>query len=343
MQDLSTPPAATALPFAALFFAVALSACESTDPAGPDEGNGGSGNGASGNVMLADVNNYLSESSLSIPTVQTAAATDLEICWSGVQTDIQCHALAPAVDLDNLALLRFLNLTPTEVEQKLTTGQLAMSEIAGYLDYHTTGDSTCTQLSSLSFLGTPVEVQEQYVESSDYVYMLLLAEGITPGVGARTMTFIEPTASSTNTRVDVSTGCGLLDFSADLSGLEPLPIAREAPWVVDWRNVTRDSLGNPIVYQSIDSVIVAHYAGLTVPELEAQILDLEVIATSLWEVSLTGGRSADLSLATNRETGEPFAGFSGADGVWALGVMCNTCQNPAPVILSILEPSDVAP
>jgi hypothetical protein len=293
--------------------------------------------------MLADANNYLSESSLSIPTVQTASGVDLEICWSDVSTDIQCHDLAPAADLDNLALLRFRNLTPTEVEQKLTTGQLSMSEIDGYLDYHTSGDSTCAQLSSLSFLGTPVEVEEEYVESSERVYMLLLAEGTTPGVGARTMTFIEPTASSTNARVDVSAGCGLLEFSADLSSLEPLRIPRQAPWVVDWRNVTRDSLGNPIVFQSIDSVIIAHYAGLTVPELEAQILDLELIATSLWEVSLTGGRSADLSLATNRETGEPFAGFAGAEGVWALGVMCNTCQNPAPIILSILEPSDVAP
>jgi hypothetical protein len=39
----------------------------------------------------------------------------------------------------------------------------------------------------------------------------------------------------------------------------------------------------------------------------------------------------------------PFAGFSRNDGIWALGLLCTTCQNPAPVVLTILEPSDGGP
>src|SRR5688572_3113938 len=42
-------------------------------------------------VSLADSNNYTSESSLSIPVVETASATDLDICWDGVVKDLQCH------------------------------------------------------------------------------------------------------------------------------------------------------------------------------------------------------------------------------------------------------------
>jgi hypothetical protein len=70
-------------------------------------------------------------------------------------------------------------------------------------------------------------------------------------------------------------------------------------------------------------------------------MDLELIATQLWEISLTtSGRTADLAKAKERTSGAVFPGFERKDGVWALGLMCSACQNPAPVLLSVLEPSD---
>jgi hypothetical protein len=295
-------------------------------------------------IVLSDTNNYSLQSSLAIPTVETASGTDLDICWTNVVSDLQCHALAPQADLDTVGLLRFLGLGEDEVEAKLTSGQLSMSEVAGYLAYETDHTSTCAKLSSLSFFGTPIQILEQYRESPDYTYMLLFAEGTTPGVGARAMTFVKPTAGSTNTRVDAPSGCGLLDVTADLSSAERVSLPAEGPWVVDWRNVTRDGQGNEIVFESIDGVLLGFYAGMTVPDLEAGILDLELMATSLWEVRLTGGRTADLASARARGENIPFPGFARDEaGVWAMGLMCSTCQNPAPVVLSILEPSAATP
>ena len=76
--------------------------------------------------------------------------------------------------------------------------------------------------------------------------MLLFAKGTRPGVGARAMVFVKPTAASVNTRVDARTGCGLLQFSADFSTASGLGMPPAAPWVIDWRNVTKDGQGNPI-------------------------------------------------------------------------------------------------
>ncbi len=311
---------------------VALStACENTD------GTEGSDDGERGNIWLVDANNYRSMSSLSIPTVETGSGTDLDICWSNVIDDIQCHEVAPQADIDNVALLRFLNLTEEEVELKLTSGELAQSEIDGYLEYNTDHASTCTKLSSMSFFGTAIEIEEEYVESSDRTYLLVFTEGTTPGVGARAMTFAKPTAASANTMVEGLPGCGMLDFSADLSSIEAVPVETSGPWVVGWRDVTRDSQGGEIVFENIDGVLLGFYGGMTAAELQGQILDLELIATSLWEIELTGGKIADLAQAESRSDGSKFTGFEG-DGTWVLGLMCSACQKPSPIVLAILDP-----
>ena len=58
------------------------------------------------------------------------------------------------------------------------------------------------------------------------------------------MTFLKPTSTSTNTQVDAPTGCGMLDFSADLASLTKLPVPAAGPWVLDWRDITRDGQGS---------------------------------------------------------------------------------------------------
>jgi hypothetical protein len=301
-------------------------------------GCGGGTTEPSGNITLKDQNNYTATGLLSIPTIETASATDLDVCWSAVVSDLQCHPVSPAADLDNVSLLRFLHLDETAVEARLSSGELAMSEVDGYVEYKTNHTDTCMKLSQLSFFGTPINLQTEFVESSDQTYMLLFAKGTKPGVGARSMIFVKPTAASANTKVDAVTGCGLLDFTADLSSATPLGMPAAAPWVIDWRNVTRDGQGNTIAFESIDGVMIGWYEGQTVPQIQEKILDLELLATTLWEIKLTGGRTADLSTAKQRGTGAPFPGFaSSAAGVWMLALTCSTCQNPAPVVLTVLD------
>jgi hypothetical protein len=274
-----------------------------------------------------------------LPAVETASGVDLDLCWGEVQGDLLCHDLEPESDLDNVALMRFRHLSEQEVEQRLTAGELSQSELDGYLDFHTDHESTCTKLSALSFFGTEVEVEEDYLESTDHTYMLLLARGTSPGVGAATLMFLRPSEASANTVVEAQSGCGLLEFTADLATAEPVAVPAMGPWVVDWRNVTRDGQGNDVAFARIDRALVGFYEGMTVSDLEEQIADLELIAAEMWEIELGRGNKVDLGAAESRADGAAFSGFErDADGLWLFALLCSTCQNPAPVVLSILEP-----
>jgi len=298
----------------------------------------GGSDGGGGPIVLGDENNYAAMGSLAIPTVETAPATDLDICWTNVINDFQCHPVAPMADVDNMALLRLLHLTEPQVEDRLATGELAQADVNGYIEYRTNHTSTCAKLSQLSFFGTVIDVASEYTETIDQTYLLVFAKGTRPGVGARTMTFIKPTAGVTNTRVEAATGCGQLTFTADLTSLTKVKVPAAGPWLIDWRNITRDGQGNAVVPTAIDSVLIGFYEGMTVEQIQSDIFDLELNATALWDVALSGGRTADLATAVERGTGAKFSGFTrSAPGVWMLGLLCSTCQNPAPVLLTVLD------
>lgn len=292
-----------------------------------------------GNVRLVDANNYVITTDLSIPTVDTAPAKDLDICWTHVTNDLQCHAMSAQADIDNVGLLRISHLGKPEVERQLGAGLLSQSQVAGYLEYHTDHTSTCAKLSKLSFFGTAIDVPSEYAENADYTYLLMFAKGTTPGIGARDMVFLNPTAASTNTTVDVSTGCGLLKFSADLASLQKVSVSTAGPWVVDWEDVTHDGQNTAVTSRRIDGVTVGRFDGMSVMDLQAKILDIELIATSLWDIPLKGEKTADLSKATERKSGAPFPGFkAGSSATWMLALTCSTCQSPAPIVLTILQP-----
>src|SRR5262249_3942541 len=137
-----------------------------------------------GNLLLRDENNYNTDAKLSIPIVETASAMDIDICWSAVASDLQCHPGSATADLDNVGLLRISHLSKGQVETRLAAGTLSQSDVAGYLDFPTDHTNTCVKLSQLSFFGTPINVPAQYVESTDYTYLLLFTKGTTPGLGA---------------------------------------------------------------------------------------------------------------------------------------------------------------
>ena len=103
----------------------------------------------------------------------------------GVVSDLQCHPVSPAADLDNVGLLRVVHLSQQEVEIKIAAGQLAQSEIAGYLDYHTDHSAMCAKLSQLSFFGTLIDVQAEYAESTTTRTCCCSRRGRSPGIGAR--------------------------------------------------------------------------------------------------------------------------------------------------------------
>lgn len=287
-------------------------------------------------LTLVDANNYSLDVNITIPAVETASGSDLTIHWEDALEDLQCHEMDPAQDVNTVSVVRFGTLTQDNVSLGISEDTLKQSDTTGYVDVPTTG-TTSTSLSAMSFFGTPIDVPSEYTTDAG-TFLLILATGDTPGQGARMLTFLTPTADSTNTDVAVGSGCGMLDNTVDLHSLTTLAIPETGPWTVDWSGLTTDGQGNPIDLGGIDSLTVGYYEGLDAAGLETQFLDLEQLASNLYTQTLLGGTSAELDRTTN---GSEWLTDVSGDGMWILALRCSTCYNPAPVFLTILDPQPV--
>jgi hypothetical protein len=316
---------------AAVGAAAALAGCEDTGEADGDQ--------PSGNISLRDENNYTSSSDLMLDTLETSAS-DLEICWTGLTSDLQCHDVNPKNDIKNVSLLRFRGTTKEAVSDLLVV-ELPTSKIEQVLQFETSpeSESTCTKLSSFGFLNYEFNLAEDYVADEQYTYLLVFAEDL--GVGAKSMQFVKPTTTSMNTRVDAPGGCGLLDFKAYLRDKPPVSVPAEPPWVIDWSQLTRDGQNSDIDFSRLDSALLGFYPDMTVEQVEAEIFDIEQLASPLWDISLTPGRkSVDLADARERDGGAAFTGFDrDREGVWLFALLCSSCQNPQPIVLAALQPA----
>ena len=293
-------------------------------------------------IEISNANNYRATSQLSIPSVETATGVDLDICWGDIENDLQCHEVTEEQPILAVTLLRLLNVDQSEAEEKLASGELDMADVNGYLRYNVDEGETCTNLTEFSLDGSEVDVFEQYTQAEEHTYLLLFSDSLSTGRGTRTMMFLDPKDDATNTQVDAPSGCGdppLLEFDVDIAGTDRVPVPMTGPWIVDWHDLTEDSAGHPVPYVQIDRILLAFYEGMTVKDLEEQIFDVEFIYTRLWEFEHDGGKDADLSMAVDRDSGEPFAGFeTEKEGTWLFALLCGGCQNPAPVLLTVLDP-----
>jgi hypothetical protein len=314
---------------------LAIAACGSSGPGMPA--------GPKGNVVLLDANNYTAHSTLTIPTVDAQSGADLTVCWDGIAKDILCHDVSATADIDNVSFLQIPNMTHDQAQLKLASGTLDENLVKVYRDFHVdhsvTPPQTCTTLSTLA-LGTKLDPTKDFVQMTGTTYMLLFEHGTTPGVGAKTMTFLNPLTTSNVTSVTAPDGCAsnILSFSATLGTALSIPTG--GPWLLDWSQITHDSMGNAPLFNKIDSVLVGFYQGMTVADLQTHFLDIQIIATSLYQVTVPpGARDVDLAGAVDQsDATKTFPGFAQSDGVWLAAVMCSKCQLPAPVALAVLQP-----
>jgi hypothetical protein len=288
---------------------------------------------ADGSVPLADANSYSYVGLLDAPSFPMAELSDATLSWAPLTKDLQCHDLDPVVDIDNTALLVFPYLSEEEVETGLSENSLEQVDMGVYLSYEP-GDTTSVSLTQMTFFGTDADIETHFTAGSG-TWMVLLTSGTRIAVGARMLAFLTPTAGETATAAEVDDGCSVLDFDANLHDLTPLPVLADGPWLLDWSGLTRDGRGGAFERARVDGVMVAHYLE-TVPVLEAQFLDLQLLAYESWTYELTaGGTSADLGALTGPS--DPFPGFTD-DGVWLVALTCSTCANPAPLFLTVVDP-----
>jgi hypothetical protein len=271
-----------------------------------------------------------------IPVVETMAATDLSISWTGITQDLLCH---PAGSIDNVAFLRIGNMTQGDVQDKLAKGQLVQTEVTTYREFHTAG-ATSTMLSDLSF-GSKLVPATDYVVAPSTQYLLLFTTGTVLGVGAQSMVFLSPSASSVNTAVAAPNPCGsggnFLTFTPTLSPAVSIPSA--GPWKIDWSKVTKDNFGQKLDFSmtNLDKVEVGFFQGKQPADIQADFLNVEQDATSLYTYSIPAGQKY-VDLMTTPVKGGAFPGFADTSGTYAIAVLCSTCSVPAPVVFSILQP-----
>jgi hypothetical protein len=311
---------------------------------------GGTGGGSSGaGVKMTDANNFKTlNSKLNIQTIETAPGASLDISWAGITNDILCHPVNAGADIDDIVFLRINDPSKENIAKKLDGDGIASGDLKspGAFEFQPKG-ATSAKLKDFSFQGTPIDVTQNYAEDATSTYMLIFQKGIALGHGAVSMVFLKPTAGVTNTTVtapsnapDATGKCPLLDFSADLTTLTPAPISKAGPWILNWSGVKTDSRGQTLQKTGIDRMLIGFYANKTRADLQADFLNLEIHDTVSWEAPFAGAvTSASLTLAKNRKDASPFAGFDQpTPGTWIMGLFCGSCQNPAPLFVTILEP-----
>jgi hypothetical protein len=302
----------------------------------------------SGGIKITDKNNYKAENTLKLPIIETTAgpaAAQLDISFGTLTQDFKCHDIVPQTEVKNVAVLRFTNLTEAELEKKLPSGSIDANDpdLDEYYNFITDGSTTHVPLSSLATIEEkPISISKDYVEETTdntYAYVFVASRNTTPGVGALTMAFLRPTASSPSNVIDVPTGCGALTSKIDLHSGDALQIPAAGPWVVDWSKITQDGEGNDVIFSRIDNLMLGFYKDMTVADLEKIPFDIETMPDPVYELRIDNQKSRDLGMAQERTSKDFFAGFDRTDGTWLMALYCNTCQNPAPLVVTIIDPT----
>ena len=305
----------------------------------PEEKSPGGGGSTRGNLILTDDHNYQTTTTFTIPEVTTRVGS-VDICWDGVTKDVLCHDIDPW-SVDCVALTRFLGTTRTDLETTLASSNFSPFDVDAYFQFKTENTTTCTNLDRLNFFDPthPIDVTAEYLPGDDYIYLLTVTRGEMPGVGAQTMLYLKPSADSQVSRVDMPPGCDVLDFEATLP-TSTLSVPAAGPWVLDWAHVTTTGTGAELLLGRVDSALVGFYEDTTAEQFALAIEDWEINATHIWEIETLGDVQVDLAGAVEKNEGTAFPGFDvSTPGLWIVGLMCSTCQSPAPLVLAVLQPT----
>jgi hypothetical protein len=343
---------------------------------GSDGGSGGSGGGSGGaagaggggaggavaclgaTLEAKEANDYHFSSTLTFPPIKVQPKTELTFDWSGVTHDFLGHALDPKTDLNMISVLSW-GLPRAELESRLNADTLLQKDLTVVpltltTDGNTPGvaaGATSAKLFTFTLNGgaispdggaiTPERVLD-YFDADNYppditTYTVMAATGDVVGEGTRMIQSFVLDKSSTNTEVTMTSDSTQLTYDANLHSLTPTGIpAGQSAITLDWTSsISTNALGNPFEPTNITHVLVGHYTE-TPTELESKFLDIEIIATELYEADVLIGTTIDFSTLKTKD-GQAFQGIDDT-GTWLVALQCGICRNPAPWYLSILKP-----
>jgi len=278
-------------------------------------------------IVLEDAQNYAFSTSLTADCQTVPAGEDSLVDWSGLDTDLQGHAMDPTTEVDEVRLVKFPHLTREEVLAAISANAIEQPDLEGYANYKPASGETSAVFSSFTFFGTPVNPPVDIVaDGSTY-----LASALTGLYEYRMLAFFCPEEGAPAATVHLDPDSAVLTFDVDIDAGDPVPPDGTE---VDWTGLTTDGLGNAFPLSNIDGLMLARY-DQSIAELEEAFFDLLLLADPAWEADVEGVGSLDL---TTLETaaGEPWESFD-AEGTWLLALRCSTCTNPAPLFLGVVR------
>jgi hypothetical protein len=270
--------------------------------------------------VLQDENNYTYTSELSIGRFHLQPEQNVLIEWSELSLDVQQHEMNSEM-IEQLTLVVFLHLDTEEIEARLADDTLLQADISLYV-ICTPQNMQC-ELADFGILGANIHVPDHFVHNQG-VWMVALRSQFTSG--AHSFAFLVPDETSTSTEVNISNQTSSLDVVVDFNSLEPLLVSQGVSTItIDWKELTKDGLGNETDPSKIDEMFIGHYTE-SLEELQSNFFDLDREYDEFWQMDLGTDGTANLA-DLNGET--PFTGFD-SSGTWLMALQCSTCLNPAP-------------
>jgi hypothetical protein len=291
----------------------------------------------------SEKNNYSTWSKMTLPTIKVKPQSELSFDWGSVTHDFITHKLDPKTDLDMMMVL-FFQLPLAQLETKLNADSLTQNDlvVAPPLTLRKKGE-TSAKLFDFDLNGvvvTPEQVMKyfdaDFYPPANYTFALAGATGVEVGAGIRVIQAFQLDPTSSNTQVTMTDASTKLDWTANLHDLTPTGIPAGKPEVtLDWGDMTKTGLGTVFDPTQITRALVSHYAEGS-GQLEKDFLNIELIATDLYETKVEIGTSIDFSTMTKKSDGKSFPGIDDT-GTWLVALQCGVCRNPSPWYLSILK------
>jgi hypothetical protein len=360
--------------FAAMVLVGAGCAGESTDPAS-DGGSGGGGSGGSpgggstgspggststgvclsdGVIAITDDTNYQLRTDLAVVSQTVRDGTDITFDWSAVAKDFYGRTVDPVNDIDGV-LVSLWGLTEEQLRDNINQDKLVPKNAKGALtafpkEFPAGASPTSVKLLEMNSFKSEAPIEEiearfdttrpdyQYPQDTN-TFMMSVSTGSDPTKNSRMVGFFKLDHASTNSTVALTSDSSKMTWEAHLANIQQILVpASQASLSIDWSQMTTNAANGEYVVTQITEAVVAHYASLTLTDLEQQFLELRNIADGFWSAEVTSGTSIALSDAKDAN-GAAFPGID-ASGVWLVALFPDPehHNNPAPWSITVLGP-----
>jgi len=294
--------------------------------------------GACGGVntlTFEDANNYSYQSRIEIQSVTMQAGVDPCFDWSGLTTDIRGRAFDG--DVDEAYFTEMAN-SQEETVASFEDNTFIQADVDEPFVVNPTDDvrDFCAEQAGFAAAGNAF-TSDRFEEGEDWLITLTkFRDSPAGGTDPIMSLFVTPDAKSDVNTVVIADDSMSLEITAlDIAGVPTIPVSpgtRKA----DWSAVTTDVYGNPFNNQDGNDLFVARFDVDTPAAIEDVFLTLDTAAAEIYRFDSFGTTELDdLRRATDSD-GNAFSGFT-RDGVWVFGVACGICNNPAPLLLGVLE------